>query len=203
MQPTQVSVKIETGKSKTIAIGGLVISVKESDHQFTELVIGRPGLRNLAKVLGLGDAVLYETPTDGLIEVRAMEQSQFGPTLLVTLVTPRLGFTAGLEPNDRENVPFASDEVAKIRDGVARIGKAMASRQDLTSAQLELLLRKLDEIASAAQRLGRKDWVMYAAGNLTNVCVAAAFSPEAAKDLLANANTAWGWVFHNALRLLS
>ena len=203
MQPTQVSVKVETGKSKTVAVGGLVISVKRSDYEFTELVIGRPGLPNLPKVLGLGDAVLYETPTDGLVEVRAMEQSQFGPTLLITLVSPRLGFSAGLEPNDHENVPFSSDEVAKIREGVAKIGDTMSSRQDVTSEQLELLSRKLDEIATAAQRLGRKDWVMFVAGNLTNVCVAAAFSPHAAKALLSNANTVLGWVFHNALRLLS
>lgn len=202
-QPTQVSLSIATGKSKVIAVGGLVISVKKSNTEITQLVIGCPGQMNLSKELGLGDAVLYETPTNGLVEVRLMETSDYDPTLLITLVSPRLGFTAGLEPNNHENDPFSTDEVEKIRDGVAQIGKAMASRQDVTPEQLDLLYRKLDEVASAAQRLGRKDWVMFVAGNFTNVCVAAAFSPSAAKALLSNANTVLGWVFHNALRLLS
>lgn len=77
----------------------------------------------------------------------------------------------------------------------------IADRKDVTPEQLAMLKGKLDEIADASTRLGRKDWIMFSAGTITNVVVGAAFSPEAAKALFAALNTHLSWVFQNALRL--
>ena len=78
----------------------------------------------------------------------------------------------------------------------------MSARTNLAPEQLELLSRKLDEVAAASGRLGRKDWIMFAVGNLTNVVLSAALPPEDAKALFVSMNEALGWVFENALRLL-
>ena len=101
------------------------------------------------------------------------------------------------------NPPFQKDEIAEIRRSVDAMYLAMSKRPDVSREQLDLIQRSLTEIADASQRLGRKDWIMFVAGTLSNICVGAAFAPEAAKALFKFANQSLGWVFQNALRLLS
>lgn len=167
-----------------------------------DLVIGAPGLQNIKKELQLGDAVLYQTPDFGVVEVRVVEIG-IPVKLLITEVSPRRGFTAAFDAAELENAAFSTDESTKIAEGLANVATRMASRQDITPQQLAMLRTKLDEIADASTRIGRKDWIMFAAGTLTNVIVGAAFSPEAAKALFAALNAELSWVFQNALRLMS
>jgi hypothetical protein len=165
-----------------------------------DLVIGAPGLPNVKKELQLGDAVLYQTPDFGVVEVRIVEIG-VPIKLLITEVSPRRGFTAAYDSEELENAAFGSDEATKIAQGLANVAARMTNRQDMTPQQLAMLRAKLEEIADASSRLGRKDWIMFAAGTLTNVVVGAAFSPEAAKALFAALNAELSWVFQNALRL--
>jgi hypothetical protein len=108
---------------------------------------------------------------------------------------------AAYESGNTENSPFGSDETTRISEGLAKVAMAMAGRKDVAPQQLSLLRAKLEEIAVASARLGRKDWIMFAAGTLTNVIVGAAFSPDAAKALFAALNAELAWVFQNGLRL--
>jgi hypothetical protein len=165
-----------------------------------DLVVGAPGLPNVKKELQLGDAVLYQLPDFGVVEVRVVDIS--GPVkVLITEVSPRRGFTAAYASDMSENAPFGSDESTRLAKDLEKVVTQIADRKDVTPEQLAMLKGKLDEIADASTRLGRKDWIMFSAGTLTNVVVAAAFAPEAAKALFAALNTHLSWVFQNALRL--
>ena len=203
--PAQVisaNLTISLRSSKDAPDHGLIISFREWSNTNPRLVVGAPGQPNVIRVMQLGDAVLYESTAHGLIEVRLTDihASQVG--VLVTRVSPRLGFAAGLNEADVLNAPFALDELAQIKSGLESIRVTMCARNDVEPEKLELLARKLDEIAAASQRMGRKDWAMFVAGSLTNVIVGAALAPEAARALLVATNSALGWVFQNAIRLL-
>jgi hypothetical protein len=165
-----------------------------------DLVIGAPGLPNVKKELQLGETVLYQTPDFGVVEIRVVEIG-IPVKLLISEVSPRRGFAASLKIEEFENASFASDETAKIAKGLASVAARMAVRPDVTSQQLAMLNSKLEEITEASARLGRKDWILFAAGTLTNLIVGAAFAPEAAKALFSALNTELSWVFQNALRL--
>ncbi len=197
------SLTVDLKSSKIAHNHGVVVSFREWAAGNPRLVIGAPGQPNAVRLMQLGDAVLYETPTHGLVEVRLTDVRPSDVVLLITRVSPRLGFTAALDESDIQNAPFSTDELAKIETDIASIKNSMSERTDIEPDKLELLYRKLDEVAAASQRMGRKDWAMFVAGTLTNVIVGAAFAPEAARALLIATNSALGWIFQNALRLLS
>ena len=202
-KPIQVTKQIGPGYSKKVGIGGIVIGTLSSHEQSAKIVIGVPGLPNLTKELCLGDAVLYETPIDGIFEIRAVKlEKSYGPYLLITRVSPRMGLTASFESNDKFNTQFFDDEISKIYGGLKLAGQNIAERTDITSAQLELINRKLDEIATASKRLGRKDWVMFVAGSLTNLCTTTALSPDVTAAVFHAVNQHLGWVFQNAIKLI-
>ncbi|BAL95538.1 hypothetical protein [Rubrivivax gelatinosus] len=197
------SLAINLKSSKIAHNHGVVVSFREWVGGDPKLVVGSPGQPNVIRVMQLGDAVLYETLTHGLIEVRLTDSRSSDIVVLLTCVSPRLGFSAAFDESDIQNAPFSTDEVTRIESDIASIKESMSSRADIEADKLELLYRKLDEIAAASRRMGRKDWAMFVAGTLTNVIVGAAFSPEAARALLVVTNSALGWIFQNALRLLS
>lgn len=200
---TSQTLTIDVKSSKTAHHHGVVISFREWDGENPRIVIGAPGQLNVIQVMQLGDAVLYETTSHGLIEARVTEIKATSVVLLFTRVSPRSGFAAGVANTDIQNSHFTSDEVKQIREGAAAINAAMANRLGLEPDKLDFLGRKLDEIIDASQRMGRKDWSMFVAGTMTNVIVGAAFAPHEAKALLLATNSALGWVFQNAIRLLA
>lgn len=169
---------------------------------FAELVMGAPGLPNVKKKLYLGDAVIYQTPNYGVVEVRVMELFKESVHLMITVVTPRSGFSAGFDDTSTLNAQFSTDEIDRIKNSVDRIVTNMSTRADVNPEQLDFLRSKLSEIALASSRLGRKDWIMFVIGTLTNVITSVAFPPEAAKALISFLNAELSWVFQNALRLL-
>jgi hypothetical protein len=194
---------VKHSKSVISEIGGLVVSNRGSDGETVDIVIGSPGLPNLDKVLYLGDVTLFETLAEGFLEVRMLSLDYKQVEVLVTRISPRLGLTAGLATESESNAGFSRDELSEIRLRAADIVAGLATRADITKEQLNLVQRTLDEVVEAANRLGRKDWIMLVAGTFTNVVVGAAFAPEATKALFQLAHKSFGWVFQNALRLLS
>jgi hypothetical protein len=211
-RPSNRSVVVSQGKSIHIPELSLVISsggvwyqanplgerFRKTKPDTVELVIGAPGLPNTKSSLELGDAVLYQTPNYGVVEVRVTEVGP--PTkLMVSVVSPRNSFSATYDSSQIHNGPFAEDEVLKIRSGIENVVQTVSKNTAVSPEQLQLLNAKLEEIALAASRLGRKDWIMFAAGTLTNVIVGAAFSPEVAKSIFAAMNSELAWVFNNAL----
>jgi hypothetical protein len=194
---------VKQSKSIISEIGGLVLSNKGSDGETADMVIGSPGLPNLDKILYLGDAILFETLAEGLLEVRMLSLDYKQVEVLVTRISPRLGLTAGLAAESESNAGFSKDELNEIKLRAEDIVVGLSSRSDVTNEQLNLLRRTIEEVVDASNRLGRKDWIMLVAGTFTNMVVGAAFAPEATKALFQLAQKSFGWVFQNALRLLS
>ncbi len=199
----QATVKISQESSSSVDFSSLILSVRHVYTSYCTVVVGYPGLKNVVKEMSLGDSVLYETPNDGILEVRFISFHSLAVSFLVSQVSPRLGILGGFVDEDSNNSPFTSNELTQIESSVTNIKKELTQRNDIEAEQLELISRKLDEIQAASNRLGRKDWINYVTGTLTTLCIAAAFSPEVTKAIFVTANSAFAWLFDNALRLLT
>jgi hypothetical protein len=150
-----------------------------------------------------GDAVLLETPSDGLLEVRLIEHSYQGDSidLLISQVSPRSGLLAGAAEIDPENTSFGEEELRRIAVSIESIKKHTAAMPDLNPEQVQLLARKLDEIQAASTRMGRKDWINYVAGSVTSVCISAAFAPDLTRKVFSAVNAAFSWFFASGVLL--
>ena len=197
------TIQVATNKSGSVPFSRLVVSVRRVEpYSSCEVVIGYPGLPNVKDVLKLGDAVLYETTEDGILEVRATALAADRAEFLVSQVSPRIGLAAGLLSDDPSNLPFSGPELARVAESVSDAKARLANSGEFAREQLALIGRKLDEIESASARLGRKDWLNYVAGSLTALCISAAFAPEVTRTIFSTVNSAFAWFFTNAPVLL-
>lgn len=199
----QTTIVIKEKSSSKIDSSSVILSVRTTYGDHCEVVVGYPGLQNAVKDMKVGDAVLFETPSDGILEVRALAIDYVNVKLLVSQVSPRPGIVGGFVDEGPNNSPFLSNELAQIASSVTNIKKELTQRDDIAAEQQELIAKKLDEIQAASGRLGRKDWINYVTGTLTSVCISAAFSPEVTRAIFLTVNSAFSWLFDNALRLLS
>ena len=194
-------VNISFRNTERLSESGLIIGYLGTSSGAAELVVGRPGLGNFKTALSLGDAALYETP-EGTFEIRVLFHSDTQVELLITRISPHPGIAAGYIDQNPENIPFSPSELDQIASSLNDIRTTMANRPDVKPEQFRHLEEKLEEMRSASERLGRKDWVNYAIGTLTSIVVTAAFDPSAAKALLQTAGAALGWLFGSGFRLL-
>lgn len=202
----QIKVSIVYGSSKNISDTNLIVSYRRRGKGTPkEIVVGYPGLPNVIKEVDIGDAVLFESPSHGIIEVRVLSVNYSGNKMevLVSQISPRLGILGGPVSNDPNNSLFTRDEIAQIAESISNTKSTLAQRPDITPEQVELIARKLDEIQIASERLGRKDWINYVAGTLTSMCISAAFSPEVTKAIFQTVNSAFAWLFSSGLILIS
>lgn len=194
----QETIRVDRFKSGRVPFSGLIVSVRTIDaYSSCEAVIGYPGLPNVKEQLTVGDAVLYETTEDGILEVRATALHDFSAEFTVSQVSPRIGLAAGLLSDDPSNLPFSEAELERIAESVSEAKAELADSGKYAEEQLSLIGRKLDEIKSASQRLGRKDWLNYVAGSLTSLCISAAFAPDVTRGLFTTVNAAFAWLFIN------
>lgn len=193
---------IPSGSSKIARNHGLVITVKDWSSASATIVYGAPGAINASKKFELGDASLYETPTHGIVEVRLMSITNGQAEVLVTKVSPRLGFATATNATDEENKPFTTEEVLHIKENIEKIKIGLSASGKFSPEQEQFLSAKFSEIVAASERMGRKDWIMYVSGTLTSVITSAAFDPAAASALISAFNANLDWVFQNMLRLI-
>jgi hypothetical protein len=198
----QVTYSVRENSSRKSEIGNLIVSVRSSRAGQCEVVVGYPGMANVSKRLQTGDAILYETIGDGVVEIRATKVDNFESEFLVTQVSPRSGMLAGNINEDLRNTPFTESELTKVQVSIQRIKTELRRESKLSSEQFDLISRKLDEIQSASERLGRKDWMNFAMGTLTSTFVSAAFAPDAAKEIISTINSAFAWFFSEAITFL-
>jgi hypothetical protein len=166
-----------------VKLGGLIISAVRTMSGRAEVVVGRPGLPNIQKALTTGGAVLFETPDAGLFEVRLLAAYATQAEFLITQISPRQGIAGGLVEQDVSNAPFTPSELARIAESLRQIGGSLTARSDVTAEQMDLVLRKLDEMREASERLGRKDWMSYVLGTLTSLAISGTFDREVARAL--------------------
>ena len=106
---------------------------------------------------------------------------------------------ADIDPN---NARFTGAELLRVQSSLNTMKSNVRNAGYLAPEQFDLLNRKLDEIQAEATRMGRKDWVIYVAGTLSSLCIAAAFAPDVTRKLFASANEAFTWLFSGGILLL-
>lgn len=183
---------------------GIIITVRHISPDGVEVAVGIPGIPNVVGSLRPGDVLLLETPSRGLIEARLLSFSYQNDVaqFLATEVAPKIGLVAGAAEIDPANVPFTEAELQRVSQSIEEAREKVSTISGLRAEQIQLVHRKLDEIRDAANRMGRKDWVNYAAGSLTSLCITAAFAPEVTRGIFSAVNTAFAWLFTSGILLI-
>lgn len=82
------------------------------------------------------------------------------------------------------NVPFSSEELAVIADQLRQIKESVSSTYALSEVQMLHLEAKLDDIAAAASRMGRKDWALWVSAALLGALVQGVLPPEVVQHII-------------------
>jgi hypothetical protein len=196
-----ITVDVDANRGHCVEPLGLVLTVRDAASNVCEVIAGFPGQANKAREMSIGDALLYETPV-GTIDIRVLQQNSARVRFLVTLISPTLGIVAAFSSSDASNARFTSEELGRIAASLEEVKATIEAYPDIEAAQSELICAKLDDIMDASTRLGRKDWINYAAGALTSACVSAAFTSEVRTALLNAIRASFSWAFATAPLLL-
>jgi hypothetical protein len=105
------------------------------------------------------------------------------PDLLAELQREREILT-GTRYEDVGNTPFTPEELAEIAEQLRQIKEYVETAYALSEAQTLHLEAKLDDIAAAAGRVGRKDWTLLVCGALLGAFVQGILPPEVVQDIL-------------------
>ena len=93
-----------------------------------------------------------------------------------------------------ENTPLTSAEQQAIAGQLRELRDYVSRTYSLSEAQTRLLEEKLDDLAAATGRVGRKDWLLMAAGLMLSYVLGAALPSEAARDILVTLLTSIGHI---------
>ncbi len=89
-----------------------------------------------------------------------MKRDADTPNLWAQLQREREVLVASLYEQEGGNTPFNSDEQTEIAEQLAQIKELLKETHSLSEAQMLVLNMKIDDIAAAANRMGRKDWLL-------------------------------------------
>ncbi len=81
------------------------------------------------------------------------------------------------------NTPFSSEELAEIAEQLQQIKEYVSTAYALSEAQMLHLEAKLDDIAAAAGRMGRKDWALWVSGALLGAFVQGILPPDVVQHI--------------------
>jgi hypothetical protein len=105
------------------------------------------------------------------------------PDLLAELQREREILT-GTRYDEIGNAPFSSEELAEIAAQLRQIKEYLNTAYALSEVQMLDLEAKLDDIAAAAGRMGRKDWALWVSGALLGAFVQAILPPEVVQHII-------------------
>ena len=177
------------------------VSLKDVTGNKCETAVGFPGMPTESITLLTGDTFLYETPTNGTIEIRLMSNNGFSANYMVTQISPRLGISAGMSSSSYENRPFLADEKDKIKESLKSLIKITEDSNKYSHAQLDVIRKHIRQIEEASNKMGQKDWLLYTLGSLTGLSQSLALSDEARSTLFSAANSVFSWINENVYLL--
>jgi hypothetical protein len=102
---------------------------------------------------------------------------------------------AGIQHADSGNTPFTQDEQIQIAAQLLEIKKQLKTRFELTGEQITQVEKKLDEVAEAGKRMGRKDWLIYLLGTITALIITATVAAGVGEHIFAMVIQALGYLF--------
>jgi hypothetical protein len=82
--------------------------------------------------------------------------------------------------DERESIPntlFEPREREDIRDRLQDLKVQLKGMQEMNVEQLEALTTTISEMREASERIGKKDWLLFAMGAVVAFAISAAFSP--------------------------
>lgn len=124
------------------------------------------------------------------VETLAREINE--PDLWSSITSESALVTAAGRTEDRE--AFSVSEQTKIIASLDEIRQYCLQTMTLSQEQERIVISRLDYLAGAAERMSKKDWLMLVTGVLTNIIVAAAFTPSVARELFRLAGQVLQWV---------
>ncbi len=156
---------------------------------------------NYATRYSAGDAPVEERT--GLSQFRMMQQVEFWlGALRPDIDTPDLW--AQLQSESRllgavsdeavENTPLSPSEQEEIAEQLRELTAYVRRVYSLSDLQMRLLEERLDYVAAATSRVGRKDWLLIATGMMLSYVLEAALPPDAARDVLGTLLTSIGHI---------
>jgi len=196
-----VIIQVAENNSEHMEATGLVLTVRHALGRESDITVGFPGTPNERRRMATGDALLYET-LSGTFDIRVLTQNSNWVRFLVTHISPRPGIGGAFVTSDPNNAPFTQQELEKIALSIDQVKIEIGAQSEILPEQIALIHKKLDEIKDASTRLGRKDWINYSAGAITSTCASAAFAPDVTMKIYSALNSAFSWLFSNALLLL-
>lgn len=167
--------------------GGCCITHAPSGSSF--VVQGAFGRHTTTTVVGEGAPQQLEAFTWPTVEERVerwardVKRDVDTPDLLAQLQREREILT-GTRYEAVGNVPFSSEELAEIAAQLRQIKEYVGAAYALSEVQMLHLQAKLDDIAAAAGRMGRKDWALWATAALLGAFVQGILPPEVVQHII-------------------
>ena len=94
-------------------------------------------------------------------------------------------FLSGDEYESASNTPSSLEEQSLIAGQLREIKDYLADRYPLSDEEISEVEVRLDEVAAAARRVGRKDWLLMFHGVMFTLIVAALLPPGAVQRIMA------------------
>lgn len=194
------TIEVPENNSTQLESFGLILTVRQAFGKESDVVVGFPGLPNETRRLHTGDVILYEARS-GTFDIRVLKQNSATVRFLVTKLSPTniAGAFNAIHPG---NSLFSAEELERVALSLENAKAKISANPAIKPEQIELINKKLDELKDASTRLGRKDWIAYAAGTISSTCVSAAFTPGVTKSIFESLNVAFSWTFTSALLML-
>ncbi len=104
---------------------------------------------------------------------------------------------AAVSKPETDNTQFSQDEIKHLSQSLREIKEHLLLTVTLDQEQTKFVEMKFDHLESAAQRIGRKDWLTFALGILTNIVVGLALKPNVARELFRAAGQVLSWLLQS------
>lgn len=105
------------------------------------------------------------------------------------------GMLTGVGHEGVENTPFSPQEQVEIRQGLQEVKGLVESMELLSETQRMSVLAKLDDMATAAGRVGRKDWLLMFGGVVLSVLMEQLLPKDAVWDIISTVGRDLGHLF--------
>ncbi|MET0625712.1 MAG: hypothetical protein ABW250_22445 [Pyrinomonadaceae bacterium] len=100
-----------------------------------------------------------------------------------------------------QNTPFSPDERERLVNLFKEFEKEVQERNLLSEEQARLLHERIEYLVASSKRLGRKDWLMAAAGAIFGYTLQAGLTTNTATQLIHLADEALRWIAHTPFLL--
>jgi hypothetical protein len=104
-------------------------------------------------------------------------------------------FLSSDEYESANNAPFSAAEQSRIAGQLREIKDDLADRYPLSDEEISEVEVRLDEVAAAARRVGRKDWLLMFYGVMFTLIVTALLPPDTVQRTMAMVSHGLGDLF--------